>query len=156
MAELKVGKVAPAFNLQATHGEKIALKDLKGKTVVLYFYPKDMTPGCTTQACDFRDNMAKLKRKKVTVLGVSLDSNERHNKFTDKYDLNFQLLTDVDHKVCEKYGVWQLKKFMGKEYMGIVRSTFIIGADGKIAKIYDKVKAKGHVDMVLEDLKEIL
>lgn len=152
MAELKEGKKAPAFSLKDGEGKKVALKDFAGKTVVLYFYPKDMTPGCTTQACDFRDSMTRIKRKKTVVLGVSRDSEERHQKFKAKYDLNFQLLADEDGKVCEKYGVWQEKKLYGKTFMGIVRTTFIIDPDGKIKKIFPKVKVKGHVDQVLEEI----
>lgn len=155
MAEIKEGKKAPSFTAVDDNGKKVSLKDFAGKKVVLYFYPKDMTPGCTTEACDFRDSMTKLKRKKVAVLGVSRDSQARHEKFRDKYDLNFPLLVDEDGKICEKYGVWQEKSLYGKKFMGIVRSTFIIDSEGKIAKHYPKVKVKGHVDQILEDLTEI-
>lgn len=152
MAELAEGKRAPAFSLKETSGQKVSLKDFKGKTVVLFFYPKDMTPGCTQEACDFRDSMTRLKRKKAVVLGVSRDPLARHEKFTEKYDLNFPLLSDEDGKVCEKYGVWQEKSLYGKKFMGIVRSTFIIDPEGKIKKIFSKVKVKGHVEEVLENI----
>jgi thioredoxin-dependent peroxiredoxin len=149
---LEEGKNAPAFSVKADDGKKVALKDFKGKTVILYFYPKDMTPGCTTQACDFRDFQATLKKKKAVVLGVSKDPIDRHLKFKEKYDLPFPLLSDEDGKLCEKYGVWQEKKLYGKSFMGIVRSTFVIDPEGKIQKIYPNVKVKGHVEKVLEDL----
>lgn len=149
---LKEGQKAPAFKLKNQKGKDIQLKDLKGKTVILYFYPKDMTPGCTTEACDFNDNLARIKRKKTVVLGVSFDDETRHQKFIDKYDLKFDLLVDDKKEIAKKYGVYQLKKFMGKEFMGIVRSTFIIDPDGKIKKIFSPVKVKGHVDEVIENL----
>lgn len=151
--ELKEGQKAPAFTLEADSGGKISLKDLSGKTVVLYFYPKDSTPGCTQEACDFRDNLSRLKRKKVEVLGVSKDSVSSHEKFRDKQGLNFPLLSDPEGKVCEKYGVWKEKSLYGRKFMGIERTTFIISPDGKIQKVYPKVKVKGHVDQILEDLK---
>lgn len=157
MAEMKVGKVAPAFTLLNQKEEKISLKDFKGKkNVVLYFYPKAMTPGCTVQACGLRDTKRKLSSKKTVVLGVSIDAPGRLQRFIDKENLNFDLLSDEDHKICEKYGVWQLKKFMGKEFMGIVRSTFIIGMDGKIKHIMPKVNTKTHHDDVLSWIKENL
>lgn len=149
---LKEGAKAPAFTLCDQNGQKVSLKDFKGKTVILYFYPKDMTPGCTQEACDFRDGAAKWKKKKAVVLGVSRDSQERHQKFIAKYELNFPLLADEDGKVCEAYGVWQQKSLYGKKFMGIVRSTFVIGPDGKIQKIFDKVKVKGHSDAVFAAL----
>lgn len=152
---LNVGKKAPAFSGKDENGEKIALKDFAGKKVILYFYPKDMTPGCTTEACEFQENLTKIKRAGGVVLGVSKDSSERHTKFIDKYGLKFPLIADVDGKICEKYGVWQKKKLYGKEFMGIVRSTFLIDEKGKIAKIWPKVKVKGHVDDVVSSMKEI-
>ncbi|MBN20606.1 MAG: thioredoxin-dependent thiol peroxidase [Bdellovibrionaceae bacterium] len=152
MTALLEGKKAPAFTGVTDSGEKVSLKDFKGKTVVLYFYPKDMTPGCTTEACDFRDSMTRLKRKKVVVIGVSADSVARHEKFRDKHDLNFPLISDEDLKICKAYGVWQKKKLYGKEFMGIVRTTFIIDSEGKIKKIFPKVKVKGHVDEIIESL----
>ena len=149
---LEEGKKAPAFSIPDQTGKKVALKDFKGKTVILYFYPKDMTPGCTTESCDFRDLKSKISRKKAVVLGISKDSVERHQKFIDKYDLNFSLLSDENSDVCEKYGVWQEKNMYGKKFMGIVRTTFVIGPDGKIEKIYNKVKVKGHAEAVLAEL----
>lgn len=149
---LKVGDKAPHFSLATDSGENLSLKDLKGKTVVLYFYPKDMTPGCTQEACDFRDAQAKFKKAKTVILGVSKDSVVRHVSFKEKYGLNFPLLSDEDGKVCEAYGVWQQKSLYGKKFMGIVRTTFIIGPTGKIEKIFEKVKVKGHSEEVLESL----
>ena len=149
---LKEGAKAPQFTLMDDKGKKFSLKDHLGKKVVLYFYPKDLTPGCTTEACDFRDNLARIKRKKALVVGVSKDPVERHEKFRDKYDLTFPLLADEAGKVCEKYGVWQEKKLYGKSFMGIVRTTYIIDEKGKIAHVFEKVKVKGHVDQVLESL----
>lgn len=148
------GKKAPAFTAVDDKGEKISLKDYAGKKVVLYFYPKDMTPGCTTEACDFQENLTKIKRNGAVVIGVSKDSVARHEKFKGKYDLKFPLISDEDGKVCEKFGVWQLKKLYGKEYMGIVRATFLIGETGKVLKVWPKVKVKGHVDEVIEAIKE--
>lgn len=150
---LKIGDKAPAFILTADDGSRVALADFKGKTVVLYFYPKDMTPGCTQQACDFRDSAAVLKKGKTVVLGVSKDRVERHVKFRDKYELNFPLLADEDGEVCEKYGVWKEKSLYGKKFMGIERTTFVISPTGKIARIYPKVRVAGHVGSVLEELK---
>ena len=151
---LKEGSKAPDFTALNQHGEKIKLSSLRGKkNVVLYFYPKDMTPGCTTEACDFRDQSKKLKD--AVVLGVSIDAPERHQKFIEKYDLPFDLIADTDQKVVNKYGVWQEKKNYGKTYMGIVRSTFIIDKTGILRKIFPKVRVKGHVDEVLQALKEL-
>ena len=152
MAEIKEGVKAPSFELMDETGEKRALKDFFGKTVVLYFYPKDMTSGCTQEACDFRDLAPAIKKKKVVVLGVSKDSAASHQKFIKKHDLNFSLLVDESGKVCEKYGVWKEKSMYGKKYMGIERSTFIIGPDGKIQKIFPKVKVKGHAAEVIESI----
>lgn len=156
MALPKIGALAPAFSLLNQDGDKVSLKDFRGeKNVVLYFYPKAMTPGCTTQACGLRDSKAKLTRAGAVVLGVSPDPVPRLKKFIEKEKLNFQLLSDEDHKLAEKYGVWGLKKFMGKEYMGVNRMTFIIGQDGKLKHIMEKVKTKSHHDDVLEVLKSI-
>lgn len=152
MADLSEGKKAPDFKLKTTTGDTVSLKDFKGKPVVLYFYPKDMTPGCTQEACDFRDSSTKLKKKGAIVLGVSPDSVEMHQKFTDKYDLNFPFLADEGAKVAQTYGVWKEKNMYGKKYMGVVRTTFLIDEDGKIKKIYPKVKVDGHVDEILNDL----
>lgn len=149
---LKEGDIAPAFSLESDSGEVITLKDLKGKVVILYFYPKDMTSGCTQQACDFRDVHPKLKRKDVVVLGVSKDSIKKHQKFKQTYELPFALLSDPEGEVCEAYGVWKEKSMYGRKYMGIERSTFVIAADGKIQKIYSKVKVPGHIDSVLKEL----
>ncbi|EMJ90484.1 thioredoxin-dependent thiol peroxidase [Leptospira alstonii] len=156
MNELKVGGQAPSFTALNEKGEKVKLTDLTGqKGTVLYFYPKDQTPGCTTEACDFRDNFSKIKKTGFNVVGVSKDSVKSHQKFIEKQELNFTLISDEDGKICEDYGVWQMKKFMGREFMGIVRSTFLIGADGKILKIYPKVSVKGHVDEILSDIKTL-
>ena len=152
---IKEGQKAPAFSLLNDNGEKISLSDFKGKKIVLYFYPKDMTPGCTQQACDFQASASDYKKKKTVVLGISKDSVERHQKFKEKYDLDFPLLADVDGKACEAYGVWQEKSLYGKKFMGIVRTTFIIDSKGKIAKIFPKVKVKGHSAAVLEALAEV-
>lgn len=149
---LKEGGKAPDFEMANQDGETVTLKDFKGKTVVLYFYPKDMTPGCTVEACDFNDNLARLKKKGAIVLGVSFDDEKRHKKFIDKHSLGFELLVDADKKAAKAYGVYQMKKFMGREFMGIVRSTFLIDGKGKIAKIFSPVSVKGHVDAVLAEL----
>ncbi len=151
---LKEGDKAPAFSLESDVG-KVSLKDFKGKTVVLYFYPKDMTPGCTQQACDFRDNLAKVKKSGAVILGVSKDSPDRHTTFREKYDLNFPLLADEDGKVCQAYGVWQQKSLYGRKFMGIVRTTFVIDKAGKVRKIFPKVKVKGHADAVLEAIRDL-
>ncbi len=154
MAELKEGKKAPAFTLEDASGKKISLKDYSGKKVVLYFYPKDMTSGCTVEACDFRDALPDFKKLKTAVLGVSPDPVKSHEKFAEKYDLNFPLLSDTDKKVVEKYGVWKEKSMYGKKYMGVERTTFIIDEEGKIQKIFPKVKVKGHVEEVKKALKD--
>lgn len=145
----EVGKPAPDFELTADTGEKVKLSDFKGKYVVLYFYPKDMTPGCTTEACDFRDKYESFQELDAVILGVSPDPQERHQKFKEKHGLPFLLLVDEDHKVAERYGVWKLKKNFGKEYMGIERSTFIIDKQGILVKEWRKVKVKGHVEEAL-------
>ncbi len=149
---LKEGDKAPSFSLTSDNGETVSLKDFKGKTVVLYFYPKDMTPGCTQEACDFRDQQDKFKKAKAIVLGVSRDSMGRHVKFREKYDLNFPLLADEDGKICNAYGVWKEKSLYGRKFMGIERTTFIIGPTGKIEKVFSKVKVKGHSEEVLEGI----
>ncbi len=149
---IEEGKKAPDFSAIDQNGDKIKLSSFKNKkNVVLYFYPKDMTPGCTTEACDFRDYFKKFKDTEI--LGVSIDSPERHQKFIEKQKLPFTLISDEDKKVVEKYGVWQEKSMYGKKFMGIVRSTFIIDKAGKIRKVYPKVKVKGHVEEVLEVVK---
>jgi peroxiredoxin Q/BCP len=149
---VKEGNKAPAFNLESTNGDKIALKDLAGKKVVLYFYPKDDTPGCTKEAQAFRDAFNKIKKKGAVVLGVSPDSRESHEKFTEKYELPFPLLVDKDHKIAEKYGVWVEKNMYGKKKWGIQRATFVIDPDLKVKKIFPKVKVEGHVDEVMAEL----
>ena len=154
MSALKEGNKAPDFTAIDQDGAKVKLSSFKGKkNVVLYFYPKDMTPGCTTQACDFRDQHKKFKD--TVILGVSIDSNERHQKFIAKYDLPFTLIADIDKKVVQKYKVWQEKKLYGKTFMGIVRTTFIIDKTGTIQKIFPKVKVKAHIEEVLAELKEL-
>ncbi|MEH7107634.1 MULTISPECIES: thioredoxin-dependent thiol peroxidase [Bacillaceae] len=150
---VEIGMQAPDFTLEAQTGEQITLSALKGKNVVLYFYPKDMTPGCTTEACDFRDQHQAFSDVNAVILGVSPDPVDRHQKFVEKYGLPFLLLADADHMVAENYGVWTLKKNFGKEYMGIERSTFIIDQNGKIVKVYRKVQVKGHVEEALNFIK---
>ena len=156
MALPKVGTPAPAFTLPNHEGEMVSLEDFRGsKNVVLYFYPKAMTPGCTVQACGIRDTRSELSERQAVVLGVSPDPIKRLVNFRDKQDLNFDLLSDQDHSIAEKYGVWGLKKFMGREYMGINRMTFIIGKDGKLNHVMEKVKTKTHHDDVLNILTEM-
>ena len=151
---VKEGNKAPDFSGKNQDGKSVKLSSFKTKkNVVLYFYPKDMTPGCTTEACDFRDQFKKFKN--TVILGVSTDPPERHQRFIDKYGLPFELIADENKKVANKYGVWQEKKLYGKTFMGIVRSTFIIDKKGVVRKIFQKVKVKGHVGEVLEILKEI-
>lgn len=151
---IEVGKKAPAFSLPSSEGRKISLKDFAGKKVVLYFYPKDNTPGCTQEACDFRDNMARLVSAGAVVLGVSGDSVSSHEKFRDKYELPFPLLSDESHEMMEKYGVWQEKSNYGRTYMGVVRTTVLIDGDGVVRRIWPNVKVKGHVDAVLSAIIE--
>lgn len=153
---LEAGQLAPTFTLTSTTGEKISLSDYKGKNVVLYFYPKDMTPGCTTEACDFRDQHGDFTDINTVVLGVSPDPVEKHQQFTEKHDLPFPLLADEEHEVAEQYGVWQLKKNYGKEYMGIQRATFVIDGEGKVQKVWPKVKVEGHVREVHDYIKNNL
>ncbi len=149
---IEEGKKAPAFTLTDQDGNKVSLKDFAGKKVVLYFYPKDMTPGCTREAQAFQRDLAKLKRKGAVVLGVSKDSPETHRKFADKYDLKFPLLSDPEAGVIEKYGVWQEKNMYGKKSMGIVRTTYVIDETGKVKKVFPKVKVDGHAEKVMEAL----
>ena len=149
-------EMAPDFTLLASNGEEVSLSDFKGKNVVLYFYPKDMTPGCTTQACDFRDMHEDFAALDAVILGVSPDPLDRHEKFIEKHGLPFLLLVDDEHDVAEKYGVWKLKKNFGKEYMVIERSTFIIDKEGRLAKEWRKVKVKGHVEEALQYIKDHL
>lgn len=150
------GKQVQDFTLPANSGESVSLSDYKGKNVVLYFYPKDMTPGCTTEACDFRDHHESFEDLDAVILGVSPDPVESHEKFINKHDLPFLLLADEDHQVAEQFGVWKLKKNFGKEYYGIERSTFIIDKEGNLAEEYRKVKVQGHVEAALEYIRENL
>ena len=152
--EPKVGDVAPNFRLPSTRGKEISLKDYKGWDIVLYFYPTDDTPGCTTQACDFRDSWTHFQKAGFVVLGVSPQGRDSHEKFTNKYDLNFPLLIDEDHAVAEAYDAWGEKKNYGKTYIGLKRSTFVIDEDGSIIEALYNVKAKGHVAR-LRDLLSI-
>lgn len=156
-ATLSVGKKAPAFNLPAfPGGKKIRLGSYKGeKNVVLYFYPRDNTPGCTTEACDFRDHLGTFDSADTVVLGVSTDPLASHEKFATKFELPFPLLSDEDHAICEKYGVWVEKNMYGKKSWGVQRATFLIDKEGKIAEIWPKVKVKGHVEEVAERLAEL-
>ncbi|MBS4192502.1 thioredoxin-dependent thiol peroxidase [Bacillus sp. FJAT-49705] len=151
-----LGELAPDFTLFASTGEAVKLSDYRGKNIVLYFYPKDMTPGCTTQACDFRDQHDRFSEVNAVIIGISPDPMKRHEKFIEKYDLPFILLADEEHKAAEAYDVWKLKKNFGKEYMGIERSTFIIEKDGKLVKEWRKVKVKGHVEEALKYIQESL
>lgn len=153
---LQIGDVAPAFSLKDQHDVTHALADERGKWVLLYFYPKDDTPGCTKEACALRDNFPKFKKLGITVFGVSVDSVKSHGKFADKYELPFTLLADEEKEVVNAYGVWSKKKFMGREYMGTMRWSFLINPDGKIAKIYENVKPELHADEILADLQELM
>ena len=152
---LNVGDKAPSFKLKNQDVEVVSLADLKGKPIVLYFYPKDDTSGCTKEACNFRDEFPKFGKMKAEIIGVSADSVESHKKFAEKYKLPFNLLSDEKKEVVEKYGVWQEKSMYGKKYMGIVRTTFIIDSSGKIRKIFPKVKVDEHNKEVIEALKEL-
>jgi peroxiredoxin Q/BCP len=150
----EVGKKAPDFTLFDQDENKVSLKDFSGKKVVLYFYPKDNTSGCTKEACNFRDDFPKFKKTDAVILGVSPDSVSSHKKFAEKYNLPFTLLADEEKKVVEKYGVWKEKSMYGKKYMGVERTTFIIDEEGKIKKIFSKVKIDGHNTEVMESLKD--
>jgi len=150
---LKEGDKAPAFTAQTGEGRTVNLSDFKGKHVVLYFYPKDDTPGCTKEACGFRDNLKAIENAGAVVLGVSTDSVKSHEKFTEKYKLPFALLADEDRKIVHAYGVWGEKTFMGRKYMGTHRVTFLIGPDGRLRKIWSKVSPEAHANEVLEALK---
>lgn len=154
--KLKQSQPAPDFSLPDQTGQLHSLKDYRGQWVLIYFYPKDDTPGCTTEACGLRDNFPKFKKLKAVVLGISVDTIKSHQKFVTKYQLPFTLLADEDTSVVKKYGVWQNKKFMGREYMGIMRTSFLINPKGKIAKIYEGVKPAEHADEVLADLKLLM
>jgi len=150
---LKIGDKAPVFQGTDKDGETISLKDFAGKKVILYFYPKDSTPGCTAEACSLRDGYTELKKKGFEVVGVSPDSGASHQKFADKNDLRFPLIADTDKTIAQAYGVWGLKKFMGREYMGILRTTFIIDENGTIEKIFTKVNTKNHFEQIADSYK---
>ena len=152
MGKLDAGDKAPAFTLPDQDGKKVSLKNFAGRQVVLYFNPRDDTPGCTKEACQFNDNLHAFSRAKVAVLGVSADTAEKHQKFRTKYGLTFPLLTDADHTVGEAYGAWGEKTLYGKKSIGVIRSTFLIGADGKIARPWYHVKADGHAAKVLAEI----
>ena len=152
---LEVGDKAPAFKLKNQDGEIISLSNLKGKPVVLYFYPKDDTPGCTKEACNFRDEFTKFGKLNAEIIGISADSVDSHKKFADKYKLPFNLLADEKKEIVEKYGVWKEKNMYGRKYMGIERTTFIIDANVKISKIFSKVKVDDHNQEVMDALKEL-
>ena len=148
MALIDPGKKAPAFALKDQHGNTHRLSDYEGRPVILYFYPKDDTPGCTKESCEFQERLPKLEPSKAVVLGISILDEKSKAKFADKYGLTFPLLADAEHAVAEKYGVWQQKSFMGRKFMGIVRTTYLIGPDGKVVERWDNVKVDGHVDAV--------
>jgi peroxiredoxin Q/BCP len=149
---LQEGTKAPGFELKDSDGNTHTLSDYSGKSVVLYFYPKDDTPGCTKEACSFRDSYADFKEAGVTIIGISPDKVESHKKFKDKYSLPFTLLADPDHQVCEAYGVWGLKKSYGREYEGVYRTTFVIGPEGQIQRVFENVKPSDHSQEVLREL----
>jgi peroxiredoxin Q/BCP len=150
----EVGKKAPDFTLLDQDGKKVSLKDFTGKKVVLYFYPKDNTSGCTKEACNFRDEFPKFKKSDAVIIGISPDSVNSHKKFAEKYNLPFTLLSDEDKKVLEKYEVWKEKSMYGRKYMGVERTTYVIDENGKIKKIFNKVKVDGHNKEVMEALKD--
>ena len=152
---IEPGQKAPAFTMTSDNGEKVRLADFEGSPVVLYFYPADDTPGCTREACAFRDRQQELKQLGAVVLGVSPNTAESHAKFRDKYELNFPLLVDADHKVAEKYGAWREKNMYGKKSMGVQRSTYLIGPEGKVAKVWKRVKVDGHDQQVIDALQEL-
>jgi len=152
---IEEGQKAPAFALPSVEGGQVRLADLAGKPVVLYFYPKDDTPGCTREACAFRDRQNEMKKLGAVVLGISPDDLASHAKFRDKFQLNFPLLADVDHQVAEKYGAWREKNMYGKKSMGIQRSTFLIGPDGRVAKVWKRVRVDGHDQQVLQALVDL-
>jgi len=153
MFHLKEGDKAPDFNITDQNGKIQTISDYSGKKIILFFYPKDLTPGCTTESCDLRDNYEDLKKEGFEVIGVSADNEKKHQKFIDKHNLPFNLLADTDRDVLNRYGVWGEKKFMGKTYNGIHRTTFIIDEKGVIEKIISKVKTKNHTQQILEELK---
>lgn len=154
-SKLNIGDNAPDFCLKNQDEENVCLKDHKGKNVVLYFYPKDNTPGCSMEAMTFTKHKDDFEKNNTTILGVSKDSCSSHRKFIENKNLNITLISDEDKEIHEKYGVWRMKKFMGKEFLGTIRSTFLIGSNGKIKKIWDNVRVKGHVEDVLEEVKKL-
>jgi peroxiredoxin Q/BCP len=155
MPAIEVGKKAPAFSLKDQVGRTHTLSEYAGRPVVLYFYPKDDTPGCTTEACAFRDSASALKKRKAAVLGVSILDVASKKKFADKHGLDFPVLADVDHAVADKYGAWGEKTLYGRKFMGVARMTYLIGADGRVARRWDKVKVDGHAGEVLRALDEL-
>jgi peroxiredoxin Q/BCP len=155
MPLVEPGKKAPAFTLNDQEGKSHKLSDYAGQPVVLYFYPKDDTPGCTAETCSFRDNLPRFKKGEVVVLGVSILDEKSKAKFAAKYNVNFPLLADADHDVAEKYGVWQEKSRYGRKYMGIARTTFLIDRQGKVARRWDNVKVDGHTEEVLDAVNEL-
>jgi peroxiredoxin Q/BCP len=153
MTPLAEGAEAPDFSLESDSGETVSLSQLRGKPVVLYFYPRDDTPGCTTEACEFRDAWTEVKRTGAVVLGVSPDTAASHKKFRAKFRLPFPLLADPDHKVAERYGAWGERSMYGRKFLGLLRTTFVIGPDGRVKKVFERVKPKGHAAEVLESLR---
>jgi peroxiredoxin Q/BCP len=149
---ISVGRAAPLFTLATDTGDLLSLRELRGKTIILYFYPKDDTAGCTLEACEFRDLFPRFKRSGAVILGISPDSERKHGKFKEKYDLPFTLLVDEEHKVAERYGIWVEKTFYGRKYFGVERTTFIIGPDGRIQHVFAKVSPEGHA----EDVRAVL
>ena len=155
MALIEPGRKAPAFSLKDQHGNTHRLSEYHGRPLVLYFYPKDDTPGCTQESCDFRDNLPRFASSKAAVLGASILDEASKARFADKHGLTFPLLADADHAVAEKFGVWQKKSRYGRTYMGIVRTTYLIDADGKVARRWDNVKVDGHAEKVLEAVNQL-
>ncbi|OMF20374.1 peroxiredoxin [Paenibacillus sp. FSL H8-0548] len=155
MTQLQVGDQAPDFQLMASNGEMVSLSDYRGKNVVLYFYPKNMTTACIQESCDFRDANKEMLQHNTVILGISLDTIKSHQNFIAKKELPFLLLADTEHAVCELYGVWQLKKLYGREYMGLVRSTFLIDTAGKLVQEWRKVRVKDHAQQVLNVVQQL-
>lgn len=152
---LKVGQIAPDFSLPDQEGNMFSLSSFSGNYLLIYFYPKDDTPGCTTETCSFRDNLEKFKEQGAHIIGISADGTKSHKKFSDKHSVNFPLLSDESHEVLEKYGVWQEKSMMGRKYMGIVRSSLLINKDREVIKVYEKVNPLTHTSEVLKDLRDL-
>ncbi|MEK8133057.1 thioredoxin-dependent thiol peroxidase [Paenibacillus filicis] len=155
MNELTPGQLAPDFTLSETNGEAVTLSQFRGRNVIIYFYPKNMTPACTEEACQFRDYSGEFGKLNTAVIGISPDPVRSHQKFTAKYELPFPLLSDADHQAAELFGVWGLKKLYGREYMGLIRSTFLIDKQGRLVKEWRKVRVKGHVEEVLKAVREL-